>query len=55
MAMQALTVRGIETPEPQAKWYQVFDTLTPGLAIPVTSRGHKSWGSSTATMDACVD
>jgi hypothetical protein len=43
MAMQALTVRGIEALKPQAKRYEVFDALTPGLAIRVTPHGHKSW------------
>ena len=33
MAMQALTVRGIEALKPQPKRYEVFDVLTPGLAI----------------------
>ena len=43
MAMQALTVRGIEALKPQANRYEVFDALTPGLAIRVTPSGHKSW------------
>jgi hypothetical protein len=43
MAMQALTVRGIEALKPRAKRYEVFDALTPGLAIRVTPNGHKSW------------
>jgi hypothetical protein len=32
MAMQALTVRGIEALTPQAKCYEVFDALTPRSA-----------------------
>jgi integrase len=43
MAMQALTVRGIEALKPQAKRYEIFDAFTPGLAIRVTPHGHKSW------------
>jgi hypothetical protein len=43
MAMEVLTVRGIEALKPRAKRYEVFDALTPSLAIRVTPSGHKSW------------
>ena len=43
MAMQVLTVRGIEALKPRTKRYEVFDALTPSLAIRVTPSGHKSW------------
>src|SRR6185436_13810577 len=43
MAMQVLTVRGIEALNPRTKRYEVFDALTPSLAIRVTPSGHKSW------------
>ena len=43
MAIQNLTVRSIEALKPTAKRYEVFDALTPGLAIRVTPSGHKSW------------
>ena len=43
MATQNLTVRYIESLKPQAKRYEVFDALTPALAIRVTPHGHKSW------------
>jgi integrase len=43
MAIQNLTVRSIEALKPTARRYEVFDALTPGLAIRVTPSGHKSW------------
>jgi integrase len=43
MAMQVLTVRGIEALKPRTTRYEVFDALTPSLAIRVTPSGHKSW------------
>ena len=43
MSMQVLTVRGIQALKPQAKRYEIFDALTPSLAIRVTPKGHKSW------------
>jgi Arm DNA-binding domain len=43
MAMQALTVRGIEALKPQAKRYEIFDALTPSLAIRVGPSGRKSF------------
>jgi hypothetical protein len=43
MATQNLTVRSIEALKPTASRYEVFDALTPGLAIRVTPSGHKSW------------
>jgi integrase len=43
MAIQNLTVRSIEALKPAARRYEVFDALTPGLAIRVTPSGHKSW------------
>lgn len=43
MAMEVLTVRGILALKPRTKRYEVFDALTPSLAIRVTPSGHKSW------------
>ncbi len=43
MATQNLTVRSIEGLKPGRTRYEVFDALTPGLAIRVTPSGHKSW------------
>ena len=43
MATQNLTVRTIEALKPAQARYEVFDALTPGLAIRVTTSGHKSW------------
>lgn len=43
MATQNLTVRSIEGLKPAGTRYEVFDALTPGLAIRVTPSGHKSW------------
>jgi integrase len=43
MATQNLTVRSIEGLKPGHTRYEVFDALTPGLAIRVTPGGHKSW------------
>jgi Arm DNA-binding domain len=43
MATQNLTVRSIEGLKPGRTRYEVFDALTPGLAIRVTPTGHKSW------------
>src|SRR5512145_2918297 len=43
MAIQNLTVRSIEALKPAAKRYEIFDALTPGLAIRITPSGHKSW------------
>ena len=43
MATQNLTVRSIEGLKPGRTRYEVFDVLTPGLAIRVTPSGHKSW------------
>jgi integrase len=43
MAVQTLTDDGIETLQPHSGRYEVFDALTPGLAIRVTPTGHKSW------------
>ena len=43
MATQALTARSVESFKPLRTRYEVFDALTPGLAIRVTPRGHKSW------------
>jgi integrase len=43
MAIQNLTVRSIEGLKPGRTRYEVFDALTPGLAIRVTPSGHKSW------------
>src|SRR5688572_33318827 len=43
MAVQAFTARGLDALNPQATRYEVFDALTPGLAIRVTPSGHKSW------------
>ena len=34
MATHALTARAIDALTPEAKRYEVFDALTPGLAIP---------------------
>ena len=43
MATQALTTRGIDAlPAPRTR-IEIFDLLTPGLAIRVTPTGHKSW------------
>ena len=43
MGTQNLTVRSIEGLKPGRTRYEVFDALTPGLAIRVTPSGHKSW------------
>jgi hypothetical protein len=43
MAMEVLTVRGILALKSRTKRYEVFDALTPSLAIRVTPSGHKSW------------
>jgi integrase len=43
MAIQNLTVRSIAALKPGRTRYEVFDALTPGLAIRVTPSGHKSW------------
>jgi integrase len=43
MATQNLTVRSIEGLKPGRERCEVFDALTPGLAIRVTPSGHKSW------------
>ena len=43
MATQNLAVRAIEGLKPGRTRYEVFDALTPGLAIRVTPSGHKSW------------
>jgi integrase len=43
MATQNLTVRSIAALKPAPRRYEVFDALTPGLAIRVTPSGHKSW------------
>ena len=43
MAIQVFTARGLDALKPQATRYEIFDALTPGLAIRVTPSGHKSW------------
>lgn len=43
MATQLLTARSVEALKPLRARYEVFDALTPGLAIRVTPAGHKSW------------
>lgn len=43
MPSEALTARGIEALKPQPKRYEVFDALTPGLAIRVGPSGRKSF------------
>jgi integrase len=43
MPIQAFTARGLDALKPQATRYEIFDALTPGLAIRVTPSGHKSW------------
>jgi integrase len=43
MATQNLTVRSIQGLKPGRTRYEVFDALTPSLAIRVTPSGHKSW------------
>jgi integrase len=43
MATQALTARTIDALKPAATRYEVFDALTPTLALRVTPTGHKSW------------
>jgi integrase len=43
MATQALTARTIDALPPRAQRYEVFDAMTPSLALRVTPTGHKSW------------
>jgi hypothetical protein len=43
MATVSFTVRYLDHLRPQAKRYEVFDMLVPGLAIRVTPAGHKSF------------
>ena len=43
MATQALTARSVESLKPLPTRYEIFDALTPGLAIRVTPSSHKSW------------
>jgi integrase len=43
MAIATFTVRYLDYLKPQAKRYEVFDALVPGLAMRVTPAGHKSF------------
>jgi hypothetical protein len=52
MATQNLTVRSIQGLKPGRTRYEVFDALTPGLAIRVTPSGTSHGCSCTATTDA---